>query len=365
MLVMALLIFAVGCSPEPRPQPVPSGAAANVESHHRVGVDGTSLTFDGAPWWPVGINAYQLGTDWEVNAGCGAEVDLDRFFGSLPPHSLIRVNVYSAFAVNKFTGQVDFSALDAIFAAASRHEQLLVGVLTGGEGGCENEYVKNHDWYRWGWRHEVSHGLPMAYEVWVDLAVRRWANSPALVGWTPVGEPEPSTCGDASCTWQARSCPGDAATVLRTFFDDVGSRIRSIDPDAIVFSGHTGGGQCGSAGEDYETVAASPGIDVVEYHFYQADDYFPGDPRDGLRRRVEQARLLDKPLVVAEVGVQAGTCNSLEQRKIEVSVLVSAAREHGAAGAMFWSYVPDPRMDQCTFDIGPGDPLLGMVGADA
>jgi hypothetical protein len=41
----------------------------------KVGVDGTSLTLDGRKWWPIGINAYQLGTNWDVNAGCGAQVD--------------------------------------------------------------------------------------------------------------------------------------------------------------------------------------------------------------------------------------------------------------------------------------------------
>ena len=39
---------------------------------HLMGTASTSLTLDGEPWWPVGLNAYQLGTDWRVNAGCGA-----------------------------------------------------------------------------------------------------------------------------------------------------------------------------------------------------------------------------------------------------------------------------------------------------
>lgn len=363
VLFMCGVLFAVSSEPERAVDVGPPDAAANHEAAPRLGVDGTSLTLGGHVWWPIGINAYQLGTNWTINAGCGAQVDLDDYFGRLPPNSLTRVNIYSSFAVNKITGQLDFSALDAIFRAAARHRQLLIAVLTGGEGGCENEYFKGYDWYRGGWRTDVSHGLPMTYAAWLDVALTRWGRSPALAGWTPVGEPEPSTCGDATCRWQERNCPSDAADVLRTFYDEVGAEIRKLDPDSLIFSGHTGGGQCGSVGDDFTKVSASPGIDVVEYHFYQQWDSFPGDPRDGLRRRLEQAHALDKPLVVAEVGMKAGTCNSLDQRKRDVTNLVGVAREHGAAGAMFWSFVPDPRPDDCTFDIGPDDPLLKMVGA--
>jgi hypothetical protein len=35
----------------------------------------------------------------------------------------------------------------------------------------------------------------------------------------------------------------------------------------------------------------------------------------------------------------------------------------GAAGAMFWAFVPDPRPHECTLDIGPDDPLFSMIGA--
>jgi hypothetical protein len=144
----------------------------------------------------------------------------------------------------------------------------------------------------------------------------------------------------------------------------VGERLRNLDSDALIFSGHTGGGQCGSVGEEYQMVAASPGIDVVEYHYYQATDFLPGDARDGLQRRVEQAKALDKPLMVAEVGVEAGACMSLQEREQEVAMIVATQRAHGAAGVMFWSFVPDPRYGECTLDIGYDDPLFRMVGRD-
>ncbi|MBU9765653.1 beta-mannosidase [Mycobacterium sp. TNTM28] len=364
LLCVAVLIAA--CSPPP---PVPAPATATAAPTERapapqLGVSGTSLTLDGKPWWPIGINAYQLGTDWDINTGCGAQVDPEQFFSLLPPRSLIRVNVNSTLAVNKSTGALDFAAIDAVFDAAARHDQLLIAVLTTNEGGCENEHFKDHAWFSGGWRTDRSHGHPMTYADWLDTAVTRWADSPALAGWSAVGEPEPSNCGVENCDWPSRQCYSDSAAVLRAFFDATGARIRALDPGAVIFSGHAGGGQCGSAGDDFETVGASPGIDVLEYHYYVGTDTLPGDSSFGLQRRLGQARALGKPLLVAELGMKAGSCVSLAQRRRVLGELIGQMRGDGAAGAMFWAFVPDPRPAECTLDIGPTDPLFSMVGKD-
>lgn len=327
----------------------------------RIATSGMSLTLDGKPWWPVGLNAYQLGTDWQINAGCGAEVDLDEYFGALPVDTLTRVNAYSSFAVNSDTGKLDFGPLDAVFDAAARHHQLLNVVLASGDGACEKGDFKDSAWFSGGWS-EVLPGEPMSFADWVDTAIRRWGNSPAAVAWTPVGEPEPSNCGSPDCHWRARECPANAAVVFRRFVDEVGARIRGLDADALIFGGRAGGGQCGSAGDEYMYVGASPGIDVLEYHDYEVGHELPGAPYDGLGRRLQQARELNKPLVVAELGVNAGSCMLLQQRYDLVSRTIPGLRAAGAAGVLFWAFVPDPRLGECTYDVGPEDPLMGMVG---
>ncbi|MGW0162900.1 beta-mannosidase [Mycobacterium sp. NPDC003323] len=329
-----------------------------------VGIDGTRLTLGGKPWWPIGVNAYQLGTDWSVNAGCGAQVDLDTFFGQLPPHSLTRFNAFSSLATNKETGLLDFSALDAVVRAAERHGQLLIAVLSSNEGSCEGDTFKEYRWYTEGWRTDLTPGMTMTFSQWLDTAVQRWGDSPALAGWTAVGEPEPSDCADSACTWQLRQCHADSAQVLRAFYDVTGARIHELDPGTPVFSGHAGGGQCGSAGAEFEHVSASPGIDVLEYHFYEATDSLTGDHFDGLPRRVDQARALDKPLLITEIGMEAGSCGSVDDREQVLRHAFTEMRRQGAAGAMFWSFVPDPRHGECTLDIGPGDPLMRLVGRE-
>lgn len=360
-----MLAMAIGCAgPQPtEPGWAPTHSATAPAAHIPVvGVSGTSLTLDGKPWWPIGINAYQLGTDWSVNAGCGAQVDLDTYFGQLQPHSLTRFNAFSSLAVNKHTGQLDFSALDAVVRAAERHGQLLIAVLSSNEGSCESGTFKDHRWYTEGWRSEITPGLPMTFQAWMETVVRRWADSPALAGWTAVGEPEPSQCRDRQCEWTQRYCDPDAAGVLRAFYDATGARIHELDPGAVIFSGHAGGGQCGSAGEAFELVNASPGIDVLEYHFYQGIDYLPGNVFDGLARRTQQAKALNKPLLITEIGMAAGSCGSIDERERVLRAAFTEMRNRGSAGAMFWAYVPDPRPTECTLDIGPADPLMRLVG---
>lgn len=353
---------AVGCSDRPPMTTPPPVDQTSAPQSGRLATSSAGLTLDGRPWWPISLNAYQLGTDWQINVGCGAQVDLDAYFARLPPNTLTRFNAYSSFVVDKNTGALDFAPLDAVFDAAARHHQLLNAVLANSEGICERGGFKGNDWFRGGWRAEVQPGEPMAYADWIDTAVRRWGASPAAVAWTPVGEPEPSTCRTADCDWHARDCPPDAADVLRRFIDEVGPRVKRLDPTAVVFGGRTGGGQCGGVGDEYAYVGASPGVDVLEYHDYEVGHELPGDPVNGLERRLHQARQLGKPLMVAELGVNAGSCLALTDRADLVSRTVAELRSAGAAGVGFWAFVPDPRFDQCTYDIGPNDPLMSMVG---
>jgi mannan endo-1,4-beta-mannosidase len=351
-MVLALVAAVAGC-----------GADDSGSGHGRSRVSTTAdgLVLDGRPWWPIGLNAYQLGTDWTVNKGCGAQVDLDSYFGALPKDSVTRFNLFASMVVDKKTRETDYSRLDSIFDAAGRHDQLLVPVLASGEGACEDGKFKDHQWYASGWDDMPPETAPMPYARWLDTAVARWGSSKTLAGWELMGEPEASNCGDASCTWQARTCPQDAARVLRSFFDDAGARLKSLDPDTPVWAGLAGGGQCGAQYTEYADVAASPGIDVLDYHDYSPQDLIPGSQHDGLGIRLTQAQAVGKPLVVAEIGQPAGDCVSLQERADTLAGKVSAQNEAGTAGALFWSFVPDPRLGECTLDIGPGDPMFGVI----
>ncbi|WP_040508834.1 beta-mannosidase [Gordonia soli] len=319
------------------------------------------LTLGGERWWPAGFNAYQLATDWTMNAGCGGTVDLDSYFGALPAKALTRFNLFAALAVDKNTGALDFSRMDAIFATAARYDQKLLPVLTASEGSCEGDQFKERGWYVDGWQNTRSAGR-MTFEDWLRTAVVRWRHSSSLAGWEMVGEPEPSICGDASCRWQQRECPADAAQILRSFFDRAGDRLRRLDPTHPIWAGLTGGGQCGTAGRDYEYVARSSGVDVLDYHDYGSDGVpLPGDSSNGLAERLRQSHRVGKPLAVNEIGQSAGSCRSMQDRTADFRRKVVGQRAAGTATALFWAFVPDPRPGMCTYDIGEADPTFDLV----
>ena len=326
----------------------------------RVAADGTALTLDGRPWFPVGFNAYQLGTDWSVNEGCGAEVDLDAYFSALPPHSLTRFSLYSSLARNKADGARDFAPLDAVFAAARRHDQLVLPVLGSGEGECEGDVFKDRDWYAGGWRN-IRIGQDGAFGEWLTVAVTRYRGEPALAGWSLVNEPEASECTGDGCHWRQRTCPADATAVMRAFFDEAGAQLRDLDPAHLIFAGTLGEGQCGFAGDGMATIGASPFVDVLEFHDYGGQGALPGHGAESLAARLTQARDLGKPLLVGEVGIRAGSCLSLAERAGLIRAKIEGQREAGTAGALIWAFVPDPRTAQCTYDVGPGDPLWQVV----
>uniref|UniRef100_UPI003D92C419 beta-mannosidase n=1 Tax=Gordonia sp. B7-2 TaxID=3420932 RepID=UPI003D92C419 len=325
----------------------------------RVETTPTGLLLDGKAWWPTGFNAYQLGTDWAVNRGCGAAVDLDSYFGRLPQRSLTRFNLYASFAVDKRTGLLNFAPLDAVFAAAARHGQMVLPVLTSGEGACEDEVFKEHAWYVSGWRTTPSAGN-LTYSKWLETAVNRWHGEKTIAGWELVGEPEPSVCG-ASCDWQQRRCPANAARVLRQFFDDAGAQLRTLDPNRPIFSGLVGGDQCGTAGRDYVTVGRSPGVDVLDFHDYLSAVDESGPHGSNLPARIRQSREIGKPLVVNEIGIKAGSCLKLDARAARFRQLITSQRSDGTAAALLWAFVPDPRTSECTYDIGPIDPAWQVV----
>ncbi|WP_419222719.1 beta-mannosidase [Gordonia sp. CPCC 206044] len=356
-ILITTVSLATGCAAPTTPEQPTS-------VHHgdkgRVSTTDTGLTLDRRPWWPAGFNAYQLGTDWSVNRGCGATVDLDEYFGQLPARALTRINLFSMFVVNKNTGLIDFAPLDRVFAAAKRHRQMVLPVLTGSSGDCEDHEFKERDWYVDGWQHEESPG-GMTFADWMTTAVTRWKNESTIAGWELVGEPEASVCGPGGCAWQNRQCPTGGAQVLRTFFDTAGARLHELDPDRILFAGFIGGDQCGFEGDDLSTVGASPQLDVLDFHDYGSETTLYGPAGSNLPTRIRQARALRKPLMVNEIGIHAGSCLPTSTRAAQFRSRIAEQRELGTAGALLWAFVPDPRPNECTYDIGFDDPAWQIV----
>lgn len=330
--------------------PTPSGFVSR---------SGTQLRLGGAPYRFTGLNAYHLSTDYAVNYGCGENntvADVDAFFASLRPNSMVRVWAFQQLAWDKTKGSMAFTTFDRIVASAEKHgHKLVMSLANQWDHGC-GETRKNEWWYGGGYRQVVTDGTTvgqqtnkLSYWDYVRTIVPRYANSPAVGMWEPLNEPEPSNA-DFSCT-------ATSAATFKAFFDVVGGEIHRLDPNHLVSSGLLGSGQCGAREGQYETLHQSPGIDVASYHDYgPADQPIPGDQWNGLQVRLNQMARLGKPLFVGEVGIKArdgvSGCLSTAGRRDRFKAKMDAQFAAGVVGFMPWVWVKPNSRTSCTDDFG-------------
>lgn len=352
-------------------------APARPAPPHLTITNGT-LTLGGRPFRDVGVDAYELATDWGVNAGCGTmltDAQMSHFFAALPAHTLVRFWAWQgAIALNVHSRRIDWRPIDRVFRAAEAHGDLLIVTLTSQDGSCDDQIWKGLSWYQGGYRSDVGTNslrqrLPLTYWQYVQAIVNRYRNSPALGMWEPVGEPSATDCNPgyrATACLEHNTCNEQAAApALRSFFDTVGQQIHTLDPGGIVGSGFNGGGQCGTSWTDYQYVGASPGIDVLSYHDYSpANQAAGGDRWNGIPEEILEANSLHKPVIAGESGIQAGpgrSCPSAAKRDAEMAARIRAQSRLGTQAFLFWNWVPNPASG-CTFDLGAGDPTLSLLG---
>ncbi len=359
-----------------------SAKAVSVHPEPFIQASGTQLYLYGAPYQFVGVNAYEAGTEWGTNAGCGADLSdtqLNQLFASLPPNSLVRFWAFQGtIATNFATHQLDWGPIDRVFAAAASHGQRLIVVLGGQGSGCDGGHWQDPAWYDGGFRQVVNdpsttdgRGLtPLSYWDYLQAIVSRYATSPALGMWEPMSEAEASNCSQqyqpTSCSGH-QSCPDEAAAAasLRYFFDTVGGEIHALDPRHLVESGLLGGGQCGSQGADYGRVSSSPGIDVLSYHDYYGPTTFGGDRWNGIRVRLAQSLAVGKPIIGGEVGIRAGIASGCMTSGLRAKAIDAKVRHQiraGSSGLLVWNWVPS-LVSSCSYDVSPADVVMRSGGA--
>jgi hypothetical protein len=261
-----------------------------------------------------------------------------------------------------------------LVATAARYGDKLLPVLSPDSGVCDDGHWHDIRWYQGGFRqlfNDNGRGLNVVpFDVWVAEVVGRYASSPAIAMWEPVGEADASTCApgfSGSDCVNHLSCPDEqaAATVLRSFFDLIGSEIHRADPHHLVESGVGGSAECGMEGSDGAYVQAGPGVDVTDVHDYGSDTVpLPGVGASGEQARLAQAEAMGKPAIVGEVGILAssggGPCVTPAVRLAELERKVGADLFAGFSGVLAWDWVPVAQTG-CSDDIGPEDPLLPWV----
>jgi len=340
-----------------------------------VSVSGGKLLLNGKAKVFDGINAYNATTYWNVNWGCGTQVsNLDTLFNSVPTGSLVRTWAFQALGYNnKTTHTIDFTAIDRAVNAAKAHGDYLILALSDQAGNCDDGHWHDAAWYAGGYTstyNDDGRGLAqsMSYLNWVQAVVSRYGANPTVAVYEPVNEPEASNCDTGyrgSGCYGHNTCPSGAATTLRSFFDRVGSVIKTLAPRALVSTGTLGSNQCGVAGTGFTTVNASAYVDIATYHDY-------GSPTvslpTSLATRAAEANTLGKVFLVEESGINGSStgvgCATLASRSTQFLAKMSAAKSVGTDAYLPWGWSA-AASTSCGYGIAPGDPLLASLFSGA
>jgi mannan endo-1,4-beta-mannosidase len=312
---------------------------------------------------PVGLNAYELATNYGVNNGCGADIhtSTDAFFASLPRGTIVRFWAFQAFgtaaAGTTDPNTLNWGALDSVFAAAAQYGDKLIPVLGNEWAACDGVddqqgVQKGDSFFSGGYQNNSDEG-PLSYSQWVQDIVSRYASSSAVYAWEPINEPQ--DCGVSE---------SQAAADLTSFYTAVGGEIHTLSPGSKVEAGFLGTGECGLENGDYQAVGSSPGIDILSYHdYYPAATAVGGDQYNGIAVRIKQAQTLGKPIIAGEMGITAGSSctESLAQRATDFHAKISAQSALGTAAFLFWDWYPG-QTSSCVFEnITTGDPAIGLL----
>jgi hypothetical protein len=328
---------------------------------------GTHLSLNGQTYRFTGVTANELATYWPVNWGCGSQVnDLDGFFASLHPGSMVSVTAMQAMAFNnKSTHAIDFTGIDRVVRAAERGGQKLAMGLADQQGTCDDGHWKGQAWYDGGYRQAFNDDgrnlSRLSYWDYIHLIVPRYKDSPAVAIWAPMGEPEASNCAPGhvgSDCYSYLTCPAGATSSLRNFFDTIGAEIKRLDPNHLVSTGTLSRLQCGQSGGGYRQLLDSQSVDVASYHDYGYDATpLPPDLAGALQDAVDA----NKVFVMDEGGISAGgTCETTTQRRDHFKAKMDAQFTAGVTGFEVWNWELS-MSGACDYTITREDPLMGLL----
>lgn len=364
----------------------PSAGAGGGGSFSDEGVEGlveargAELFANGEPFRAVGFNDYRLAAapGGEVCDEAYGEIDDDELADRLDRAAdsgatVIRTWFFQSSWDPDGDGEGDWSAFDRVVTAAAERGLRVVPVIANHWGDCEaGGMSKTYDFYAGGFR-EPYGADALSYLDYARKLAERYAGSPAIAFWQLINEPEAGAaegCDEAA-----------AAEALAGFADEASAVIRAADPEHLVSLGTIGGGQCGTAGQNY--MAAHEAIDVCEIHVYDDEGAetspttaLPGDATNGVAARISACEASGKPIVAGEIGFAADldasgsstgavTDETLQNRADFLEARVAAMTELGLDGFMVWQL--DSRTPGAegadTYAVGPCDPVETVIAA--
>lgn len=325
---------------------------------------GTTLTLNGQPYRFTGMNIY-MAASGGTRSSCGGPLhpDMGTLLSSLPTGIVFRFWAFQPFFVSN--GSFNWVNFDRVLAIAAAHGDKVIPVLANQYDYCDGT-AKDLAWYQGGYATTVEPGDLVSYQKYVADVVSRYANNSAIAMWQLVNEGE-AVNDNGTCSESA------ALKALSAFSSNVGTMTHRLDRNHLVslgtLAGYSGTGAqwCGAANSDYQTLMASPGTDVCDFHDYGHPTEAMGNHvKPNLATAIQMCHADGKPIMVAETGIYADNSTELAKRATEFSAKFSAQFEAGVVGELMWCWanspayvLPDADPD---YGISPGDPSLGVLG---
>jgi hypothetical protein len=324
---------------------------------------GMALTLAGRPFKFLGLNVYNANSDGGGTRGCWYDLQsgtlLDDQFAAIGSIKVMRAWFFQRFASN--VGVRDWTYFDKTISVAKARGIRIIATLGNQWGDCESapaNVYHTKSWYAT--RYKTDLEPIQTYYAWIQAVATRYKNEPAILGWELLNEAEDLTTAGGACDV-------DAATVLKTWADDCASVVKVADPNHLVSVGVLGGGQCGSASTEYQSLHAGANIDLLSYHDYGSPSVgLPGDQWNGLQARIDQGKALNKPLYVGEMGINApdlGIGSSLGSRAVAFESKFNTQLVAGISGMLAWNWRASSAGGSSISDysIGPADPVLDVL----
>ncbi len=325
---------------------------------------GTQLRLSGDPYRFTGLNIYNANSDGRCWFEYSDE-ELDQALTDMGPgKEVMRAWFFQPLATTP-GGVRNWTRFDRTLQVAGDHGLRVIVTLTDQWGECGSTSPsppKDRAWYESGYRTDVAPDALVPYRDWVAEVVARYRDDPRVAFWQLINEAEVSEfVGGVQ-----QPCPtgtNEPADILRSWAQDVGGLVKSIDQNHLVSLGTIGNGACGAQGGQYRYVHDIPQIDLCEYHDYGRPKVgIPGDQFNGLQRRLDQCGAIAKPLFVGEAGIiPTDLDGTLAARADALREKIRAQFDAGVVGFLAWAW---SALGSTTdnYDIGPGDPALAVLG---
>jgi len=281
----------------------------------------------------VGVNRYNL-LSQDNGIGCAnkfSKGDIDNMFSELHDLKITSVRFWLFQSFTQSGNNLD--RFNYIIHDADNYGIKLIPVFENQWDNCTQGGIKTPDWYASGYLSPYGN-YSLSLKDYIGEIVRIYKDNPAILAWQVINEAEDTD-----------------QTGFYNFAKDISYYIKSIDQNHLVSFGMISA----DSSDNYRKIHSISTIDILDYHDYNEENI---SMPVSLREHFLDAKILHKPLIVGESGINEDISNraSLFQAKM------NSFFQNGGAVYLIWSY-GDSDVTDDGYNFGFSDPVADIIKA--